>query len=169
MPGSRGSGTVGRAARHRCTSPINYLILIGCVDVLTRLFERVVIPRAVERELAAPDAPPLVQDWISTPPVWLEIHDTTGLPHLSGLDPGETAAIALDESLRADLLLIDERIGFRAAKERGLRVTGTLGLLDIAAERGLIDFALAIQLLERTSFRRPDSLIQALLSKHKGR
>ncbi len=34
------------------TSPINYLILIGHVDLLPRLFERVALPDAVETELA---------------------------------------------------------------------------------------------------------------------
>jgi predicted nucleic acid-binding protein len=106
--------------------------------------------------------------WIANPPIWLEIHDTTGLPRVCGLDEGETAAITLAESLHADLLLIDERDGFRVAKERGLRVTGTLGLLDRAAERGLVDFAQAIHLLEGTTFRRPEALLEALLLKHKG-
>jgi predicted nucleic acid-binding protein len=75
---------------------------------------------------------------------------------------------ALAESLRADLLLIDERDGFRVAKKRGLRVTGTLGLLDLAAERGLVDFAQAVRLLEGTTFRRPTALLEALLLKHQG-
>jgi predicted nucleic acid-binding protein len=57
--------------------------------------------------------------------------------------------------------------GIRAAKQQGLRVTGTLGLLDLAAERGLVDFAGAIRKLEGTSFRRPEALLQALLNKHK--
>ena len=56
--------------------------------------------------------------------------------------------------MRADLLLIDERAGFRVAQGRGLRATGTLGVLDLAAERGLIDFAEAIRQLEPTGFRR---------------
>jgi len=47
-----------------------------------------------------------------------------------------------------------------------LRVTGTLGVLDIAAEHGLVDFAAAIHALERTTFRRPDVLLNALLAKH---
>lgn len=148
------------------TIPVNYLILIGCVDILPRLFERVAIPRAVEHELLAVSASSPVHGWISAAPAWLEIHETTGLPSVSGLDPGETAAIALAESLGAELLLIDERAGFRVAKDRGLRVTGTLGLLDLAAERGLIDFTAAMRQLEGTSFRRPEQVMQALMAKH---
>ena len=87
---------------------------------------------------------------------------------MSGLDEGETAAIALAEFLRADLLLIDERDGYRAAQRRGLAVTGTLGLLDLAAERGLINFADTIRSLEQTTFRRPEALLEVLLKKHSG-
>ena len=86
---------------------------------------------------------------------------------MSGLDEGETAAIALAEFLRADLLPIDERDGYRAARRKGLFVTGTLGLLDLAAEHGLIDFVQAIAKLEQTTFRRPEALLEALLKKHR--
>jgi len=102
----------------------------------------------------------------AAPPAWPEIHDTAGLPQPSGLDKGETAAIALAESLRSDLLLIDERHGSGVARERGLRTTGTLGLLDLAAERGLADFAQAIRALEGTMFRKPSALLESLLLKH---
>jgi len=149
------------------TSPINYLILIGHIDLLPRLFERVVLPSAVQAELSDSDAPPEVQRWIANPPAWLEVHQTAGLAHESGLDEGEAAAIALAELLRADMLLIDERAAFRIAQRKGLRVTGTLGLLDLAAERGMVDFAQAIRALERTSFRRPEALLETLLAKHK--
>jgi predicted nucleic acid-binding protein len=130
------------------TGPINYLILIGYVDLLPRLFERVALPSAVQVELSTSRAPLPVQLWIQSPPAWLEIFDTTGLSLVSGLDAGETAAIALAESLHAELLLMDEREGSRVARDRGLRVTGTLGLLDLAAERGLVDFYQAIKELE---------------------
>ena len=63
---------------------------------------------------------------------------------------------------------MDERNGFRAAKGKGLRVTCTLGLLDLAAQRGLVDFQKAIRKLELTSFRRPDAIVKILLTKHKG-
>jgi len=75
----------------------------------------------------------------------------------------------LAESLRAELLLIDERAGFKFARKKGLRVTGTLGVLDIAAERGLLDFAEAVRNLDKTSFRRPVSVLEALMAKHRKR
>ena len=40
------------------------------------------------------------------------------------------------------------------------------GGIDLAAERGLIDFAQAITKLEQTTFRRPEVLLKALLDKH---
>lgn len=115
------------------TSPISYLIQIGCIDLLPRLFETIALPKAVQTELSSPRAPLLVRRWIAAPPAWLQIHDTAGLLVALGLDDGETAAIALAESLCADLLLIDERDGSSVARKRGLRTTGTLGVLDIAA------------------------------------
>ena len=149
------------------TGPVNYLILIGEIDLLPRMFEQIALPVAVQAELSDPIAPLPVQSWIATPPAWLEIHDTAGLPQVFGLDDGETAAIALTEFLRADLLLIDERDGYRVAQRKDLPVTGTLGLLDLAAERGLIDFADAIAKLEQTTFRRPEALLlETLLKKH---
>lgn len=148
------------------TGPINYLILIGYIDLLPRLFECVAVPVAVQAELSDPLAPEDVRRWMDAPPSWLEIHDTAGLPLVSGLDDGETAAIALAESLGADMLLIDERDGYRVALKMGLRVTGTLGLLDLAADRGLVNFHQAVAALDRTSFRRPQAILNALLAKH---
>jgi predicted nucleic acid-binding protein len=148
------------------TGPVNYLILIGCIDLLPRLFEKTVVPIAVKNELSDPRTPLAVRNWIASPPAWLEVHDASSLPKVSGLDVGETEAIALAENLRADLLLVDERIGFRMAKKMGLRVTGTLGLLDMAADHGLVNFGAAVQALEKTTFRRPETLLEALLKKH---
>ena len=135
----------------------NYLLLIGSVDLLPRLFTRTALPRAVERELSDLAAPVPVRDWIAAPPSWLEIHDTTGLPHVSGLDEGETAAIALAEFLHADLVLIDERKGVTVARNHGLHVTGTLGLLDLATHEGLLDFVEAVERLRYTTFRSPET------------
>ena len=148
------------------TGPINYLIQIGHVELLPHLFERVLLPSAVQAELSDSRAPLSVRHWIAEAPAWLEIHDTAGLPQVSGLHAGETAAIVLAKFLHADLLLMDEREGVRRAKQEGLRVTGTLGVLDLAAQRGLLDLRSAFARLRSTSFRCPEEVMQILLEKH---
>ena len=149
------------------TGPINYLIQIGHIELLSHVSERVALPSAVQIELSDARAPLSVRRWIAEIPAWLEVHDTTGLPQISGLDAGETAAIALAKFLHADLLLIDEREGVHRAKREGLRVTGTLGVLDLAAQRGLLDLGSAFTRLRSTSFRCPESIMQILLERHK--
>ena len=86
---------------------------------------------------------------------------------LANIDRGERAAIQLACALRADLVLMDDRKGVLAAERKGLLVTGTLGVLDIAAERGLVDFAETVRELEQTNFRRPFGLLEILPAKHK--
>ena len=53
------------------TSPINYLLLIELIDVLPRLFGRVIIPQAVFAELGSHAAPQPVHEWASNLPDWL--------------------------------------------------------------------------------------------------
>jgi predicted nucleic acid-binding protein len=155
------------------TGPLSYLVLIGHIELLPMLFQEVIIPMAVRHELVSRNAPPLVRDWIATAPAWLDFREICGAQSeehsLSGLDPGEKEAILLASSLDAELLLIDDRKGMIAAQRLGLRVTGTIGILDLAAERRLVDFAQAIRQLEETNFRRPREILEMLLAKHMDR
>src|SRR5258708_34489881 len=96
------------------TSPLNYLVLIGHVEVLPKLYGGVVIPRSVLLELQHSSAPPAVARWIAAPPAWLSVaHDVPSLSNTrEDLDPGERDAIALAEASLPDvLLLIDEDKG----------------------------------------------------------
>lgn len=151
------------------TSPIRYLVKIGHIDLLHSLFQTASIPAEVARELGDPSAPPAVQAWIGTPPCWLSIHDAAGIddPALNALDPGERAAIALGISLKADLILIDDRKGSVVAANKGFQTTGTLGILDLAAKRKLIDLRNAIELLKQTNFRYRNDIVEALLAQIK--
>lgn len=150
------------------TSPINYLLLINQINLLPRLFQQIIIPDVVRDEMFDPDASPILQQWIVNPPSWLTVQtvpiiDTT----LSSLDPGEQAAITLAQTLAADLLIIDERRGRQIAEERGLAIIGTLGILDDAADQGLINLSEVIAQLQQTNFRVSRRIIQALLNKPK--
>jgi predicted nucleic acid-binding protein len=153
------------------TGPLNYLILIGCIDVLPSLFTKVVLPVTVQGELSSGKAPAKVRHWITNSPDWIEVCESplsdADDVSLKEIDAGEKAAIQLSISLKADLLLMDDRKGVKAAERKGLRVTGTLGVLDLAARSGLVDFGRAVDRLQQTSFRVPRILLEALLEKHR--
>jgi predicted nucleic acid-binding protein len=61
-------------------------------------------------------------------------------------------AIQLAEELRTDLLVMDEKAGREEALKRSLPVIGTLGILENAAERGMLDFALTLVELKAHKF-----------------
>jgi predicted nucleic acid-binding protein len=147
------------------TSPINYLILIEEIDILTKIYGRVVIPRAVREELLRPSAPGPVRNWISELPTWLEVRTPTNAPDesLSALDPGERDAILLAGELSADQLIVDDRLGRREAEKRGILVVGTLGVLREAATLGLLDLRIAVKRLEATSFYIAPEVLARLL------
>lgn len=149
------------------TSPLNYLILIGYVDVLEALYRHVTIPPAVRDELLHPSAPPSVRAWMQTPPHWLEVRTPghTTLTLSTDLDEGEREAIALAcENGAGSTLIIDERAGRREAMRLGLRITGTLAILEEADKRGLLDLRQAIERLRRTTFKVSDVVLKQFLS-----
>jgi predicted nucleic acid-binding protein len=147
------------------TSPIFYLLSIGHIDLLPRLFGTVFVPDAVHKELCHPAAPPVVRDWIAGLPSWVEVTkvDVIDDATLQPLGDGERAAITLALSLRADLILIDERKGTAVALGKGFDVTGTLGVLRLAAQRGLVHLADAFARLKRTNFRYRQEIMDELL------
>ena len=72
---------------------------------------------------------------------------------LAQLDLGESQAIALASELGVEVVLIDELAGRLEATRRGLKVAGTLSVLDDADQAGLVKFDEAIARLRTTSFR----------------
>ena len=147
------------------TSPLCYLVLVGEVDLLRQLFGNVSVPRAVVAELLHEDAP--VRSWAANLPSWVTVleHPPGLATRIEKLQAGEQSAILLAEALKAEIILLDERFARRVATDRGLRVTGTLGVLGEAAARGLIDFSAAIERLLKTNFRYSPALLKATLDR----
>ncbi len=123
------------------TSPINNLAATNQLHLLRQLYEIVLIPEAVYRELTNPSfsvaGATEVQtfDWIQT----RGVNDRTIVEALSNeLDIGEAEAIALAVEIQADRVLIDERRGRLVAAKLNLRYTGILGILVEAKSQGLI-------------------------------
>ncbi|MBX7105558.1 MAG: DUF3368 domain-containing protein [Gemmataceae bacterium] len=134
------------------SSPLIVLVTTGDVKLIPALFRNVVVPVAVGDEVRSLKRPAAVREFIASPSAWLEIRSPTEIPPIEGLDAGEMAAIALAVELQADRLIIDEIAGRKAATERGLRVVGTVGILEAAAERGLVELEAAFGRLRQTDF-----------------
>src|ERR1700680_1189389 len=137
------------------TSPLNYLVLIDLQDILPVLFDRVLIPAAVRRELEAHAAPEPIRRWMAAGATWLETRPISdvSLDLEQQLGAGEREAIRLAEVTGTAVVLLDEKKARRIARDRGLVVSGTLGVLDFAARRGLLDLPAALNRLEQTTFR----------------
>ena len=151
------------------TGPLNYLVLIDAIELLPKLFEKVFTPEAVRAELLYQDAPAVVRVWAAQPPGWLDVRTISSPiddPVWRALDIGEREALALARTLGADLVLMDDRAGVTVARQLGLAATGTLGVLDLGARRGLIDIADALSRLKATSFRYRPEIMDALLAQH---
>lgn len=150
------------------TSPVCYLFLIGEVEVLPALYDRLFVPPAVVAELGDPEAPQDLRNWVVSSPAWLEIHPVRARPpeDLSFLEAGERDAIFLTEDLGADLIVLDDQEARGVAVERGLKITGLLGILGRAATLKLIDLPGAVERLRRTSFHVTPWLLKDLLDRH---
>jgi predicted nucleic acid-binding protein len=146
------------------TTPLNYLILIGRTEILRVLYELIIIPGAVFEELTSHNAPKLVRDWTLNKPDWLRVQETPNLTDsiLDEIQIGERQAIVLAQEIRSEFIILDDRRARRVAQDQGLNVIGTLGILTIAAEKGLINLSEALDDLKTTNFRVSSSLLESL-------
>lgn len=148
------------------TSPICFLVLIGEIEILPRLFAEVVAPKAVLQELRHPKAPELVREWALRPPSWLAVVEanTEITAKFDFLDPGESEAIALGIELRPSLVLLDDAVAREEALKQGLEISGLLGVLGEAGKKGLVDLGTSLLRLQETHFRVSPALIQKILA-----
>ena len=154
------------------TGPVNYLALIGEAELLGQLYGRVLIPPAVFAELQHRRTPLAVREWVGRNPTWLEVRTPArgSQERIEKLDFGESEAVALAEEHLPDvLLLIDDEAGRMSATRRGIRTTGTLGVLEDAAARGWVDLSVAIERMRSTNFRADNSLLEWFLARDRRR
>ena len=147
------------------TSPILALASIGELDLLRRLFERVHVPTAVDREILgssrAAFRSAVSEGWVAVealPP------GTVRDPRLRSLGAGEGEAIALALETPESVILLDDRVARRTAAARGLQVVGTAGILALAFERGWIpDLEERLEELKATGFWISDRVFRSVL------
>jgi hypothetical protein len=119
-------------------TPIISLCSVHHEHILKDLFNRIVIPEAVEIELRALERPG--SDFSDNSWVEVEAVKNEDLVHLlmKDLDRGESETIALAKQRKADIVIIDEIAGYQIAKHFDLPVVRTLSVMKTAKERGII-------------------------------
>lgn len=130
---------------------------IGSLDLLHQLFGQIFITDIVAEEFGR------------SIPEWIVVRPTKSIMQkglLNTLDAGEASAITLATELKDSLLIIDESKGRKIAREMGLLVTGSLGLIITAKRKGHISSVKEfIKIIEKTNFRLSPSIIQSVLQK----
>jgi predicted nucleic acid-binding protein len=121
------------------TVPLIALVACDSLDLLKHLHQHVLVPTAVVDEFGRGGPGGAIAAGL---PAWLDVRTLRGpVPPMlvAHLDLGEASAIALALEARVPLVAIDERRGRLVARDVGLTVTGTLGLLLRAKRLGVID------------------------------
>ena len=153
------------------TTPLMTLLKCNQLDLLKRMYGSVLIPSAVYSELT--DNPlyeneaEIIRDCD-----FLDVREISDkarvkvLQNSTGLDLGETEAIVLAETTKADLLLMDEVMGRMVAKEMGFTIAGAIGILIAAKTEGLLssdEIKTVVELIRESGQHIGEPLLKKLL------
>jgi predicted nucleic acid-binding protein len=150
------------------TSPITSLAAIDQLDLLRQLFETVIVPEAVYRELTDLPGQPGGNEVQVLP--WIRVESVSDPAQVASLlqelDLGEAEAIVLATELVADVVLMDERIGRTVAKRLGCKAIGTVGILLAAKQQSLLPEVRPVldAMIDRARFRISTALYQAIVA-----
>jgi predicted nucleic acid-binding protein len=147
------------------SSPVVALAICDSLNMLDMLFAEVIIPERVYAELTVPNKPESIKiaRWAQEKIVQARN------PHLLqalnvSLDAGESEAMALYWEQSADFLLVDEKKGRKIAALNGMKVIGTLGILLLAKQKGLLpEIKPMLTLLQNSAIRISDVLYHRAL------
>jgi len=145
------------------TSALIVLSKMNRLDILRVLYGSVLIPPEVHIELTEQAAKFGIADIIANTAEWLRVQKPLIITAYKGLHPGETAAIALAKESKADFLIIDEKTGRKVAAQEQVQTIGTIGVLEKAAEAGLLELASTFEQLKQMKFHVTDLLLDARL------
>ena len=155
------------------TTPLISLLKIGKLGLLERLFHEILIPQAVYEELTSNprfyDEALQIRncDFIRQVKVG-NIDSVILLQRAAGIDRGESEAIIYTDEYHADLLLMDEAKARLVAKQMGLKIMGTIGVLLAAYDKGFIqkeDVLACIEVMRKTGRHISELLYKQLVEK----
>ncbi len=147
------------------TTPIISLGNVAHLHIFRMLYGQITIPHAVFREAMAKDDFAFYQllknlDWIKLE----ECPKFNREEFNKNLHVGEIEAIVLAQNLNADLIILDDNNARKAAKNLGLTITGTVGVLLKAKHCGILsDVKTLIQEMRDNGFHLSDKILNTVL------
>ena len=148
------------------TSPLFYLHRLQVLDLLQKLYQRILVPEAVVEELKmgrsqGEDVPDVTAyDWIEVRPV----RTPEVIQLIPDLGAGEAQVLTLALEIPGSLVILDDRLAREFAKSQQIRHTGTAGVLLKAKQEGhLSAVGPLLQQLIQLDFRLSDAVISAIL------
>ncbi|MCL1884577.1 MAG: DUF3368 domain-containing protein [Defluviitaleaceae bacterium] len=122
------------------STPIISLYDIDKLDILSKMYATVYIPYGVYEEVCI-DGDISERTLLSFPNFSIQhiTNENAKKYFKTALHKGEVEVMILADELNADICIIDDKLAREYAKHLGLTITGTLGLLVKAKERGILD------------------------------
>jgi predicted nucleic acid-binding protein len=149
------------------SSPLFALAICDKLHLLEQMYDTALIPEAVYNEVSVSGKPNAdkIQEWAHNKVAQVKNDDF--IQTLAGmLGMGEAEAIALYKAKDADYLLIDERKGRKIAESYNIKIIGTLGLLLLAKQKGLLENVKpCIELLQQSTIRITPELYEKTLQR----
>lgn len=142
------------------STPIIALASIGELHILEDMYQKILIPEAVYMELTVKDD--TVSDQLRSAE-WIHTKRITNADdkrmYKARLHAGEVEVMILAQEESADLVILDDYAARKTAAYLGLTVTGTLGVIVKAKQRGFVQDAMPlVSALEETGFFISDEL-----------
>jgi predicted nucleic acid-binding protein len=125
--------------------PLIYLAVVRRFSLLNHFFSTILVPEAVYEEvvLLGNGQPGAIETQAAIETGWLQravVQDRIAVDGLlDKLHIGEAEAIVFARELGEEKVLLDDRAARNKAQLMGLKVTGTVGILLLAQQAGIIE------------------------------
>lgn len=115
--------------------------------------------------------PEIAEEFVKPLPTWIQIDEVKDKKYQKFLetqvDQGEASVIALSIEKDNSLLILDDLRARKLAKQLKLKITGSLGVISKAKEKGIVTKVKPlIEKLRETDFRISDKVIGHLLKRN---
>ena len=137
----------------------------SCFIILDKIDGLFILELLYTRVVTTPE---IAAEYRKRLPEWVEVRPVANrdllYDYADRVDIGEASALALASEIQSPLLILDDLRARKLAENLLLAYTGTIGVLVLARQRGIIEqLRTYFDRIRSTNFRVPERLLQALL------